>query len=437
MNPDGSMIECIGINVGRDLDPIVFPDGRIGFCRMDLMYSNLKVETIPYSMLADGTGLKNLYGPRRRMFWENQALYVNRQNWFWSPGAFYNSLGFSQPTPFGQKGDFILTTASGPIKPSFDQMSETFLLSNDWAVTGQFPLDDNRFICAAQKRIHGDVGKHITYEHPWSMKSGVGKLPHKNPIFENGFRCDTQNYSTEQAKAMNADLGLYVMNAESGEMRLIYKEDGKALFEPRPIWKRTVPQQNVAIHNRRGATGNLMCMSVFTSDNPRVARRAKWVRFVRGTPYGTRHHNNGWQKKQNDNYFRNPVWMNHVGTHARVLGTVPLAADGSFSVQVPADQHLQCVLLDADMQVVGTELVWQYVRPGENKSCVGCHEMSTAAPDSSKFPIAVRQAPVVMLPETGQFSYNASVYRRFDNLHMDVTDEALWYTQSYDAICRP
>ena len=85
MNPDGSQIECIGINVGRDVDPSVFPDGRIGFCRTDIMYSNVKVETVPYSVSADGTGLKALYGyPLRRPFWEKMQTQDRRQNWLWN-----------------------------------------------------------------------------------------------------------------------------------------------------------------------------------------------------------------------------------------------------------------------------------------------------------------------------------------------------------------
>ena len=245
------------------------------------------------------------------------------------------------------------------------------------------------------------------------------------------------NYTEETAKALNADLGLYLMNAETGEMELIYEEEGKALFEPRPIWARTVEPANMADYNRREVTGTLMCMSAFLSDRPQVARRAKWVRLIRGTPYGTRHHNNSGKTTRETNYFANPFWQNHVGTHARVLGTIPLAADGSFNLTVPADQHLQVLLLDADMMVVGTELLWQYVRPSENRSFVGCHEEPNTTPPSNAFPKALRQRPVELLADKEQFSYNASIYRRFDNLHLDTSDESIWYSQSYDQICRP
>ena len=95
-------------------------------------------------------------------------------------------------------------------------------------------------------------------------------------------------------------------------------------------------------------------------------------------------------------------WKNHGGTRARVLGTVPLAADGSFFVEVPADRR-----------VVNNQLFWLYARPGERRSCVGCHEAADATQNPtgfSRFTYAGRVAPVECLPTGGEFTYRAKAW---------------------------
>ena len=94
---------------------------------------------------------------------------------------------------------------------------------------------------------------------------------------------------------------------------------------------------------------------------------------------------------------------------ARVLGTAPLAADGSFYLEVPADRLLHLQVLDSDRRVVGNQLTWIYPRPGERKSCVGCHEHTETAP-SLDTPLALRQSPLAFLPTGDEFRYRAKAW---------------------------
>jgi hypothetical protein len=104
-----------------------------------------------------------------------------------------------------------------------------------------------------------------------------------------------------------------------------------------------------------------------------------------------------------------PVWQNHGGTFARVLGTAPLAQDGSFYLEVPADRLLHLQVLDSDRRVIGNQLTWIYARPGETKSCVGCHEgphVTTRGND----PLAAHLRPLDFLPKGNEFSYRAKAW---------------------------
>ena len=64
----------------------------------------------------------------------------------------------------------------------------------------------------------------------------------------------------------------------------------------------------------------------------------------------------------------------------RILGTVPVEADGSAYLQVPALSNLFFVALDENDLSVKRMQSSVTVQPGETTSCVGCHEPRVRAP---------------------------------------------------------
>ncbi|RMG00417.1 MAG: hypothetical protein D6741_06840, partial [Planctomycetota bacterium] len=64
----------------------------------------------------------------------------------------------------------------------------------------------------------------------------------------------------------------------------------------------------------------------------------------------------------------------------RILGTVPVEEDGSACFRVPADTPLAIQPLDAEGKAVQLMRSWVTAMPGENLSCVGCHESPRDAP---------------------------------------------------------
>jgi hypothetical protein len=77
------------------------------------------------------------------------------------------------------------------------------------------------------------------------------------------------------------------------------------------------------------------------------------------------------------------------------LGEVQLQADGSFMAEVPADVPLGFEALDEQGTVIRRDPPLMWVRPGENRACIGCHEPHNSAPRNIR-PLAVR-APVPRL----------------------------------------
>ena len=88
-----------------------------------------------------------------------------------------------------------------------------------------------------------------------------------------------------------------------------------------------------------------------------------------------------------------------AGGHPEVLGEVPVADDGSILAEVPADVTLGFETLDHGGQVLGRCPPGVWLRPGENRTCVGCHEPHNYSPENFR-PLAVKRPPV-RLPESG------------------------------------
>jgi hypothetical protein len=64
----------------------------------------------------------------------------------------------------------------------------------------------------------------------------------------------------------------------------------------------------------------------------------------------------------------------------RILGTVPVEADGSAYLEVPALQSLFFVALDENDLSVKRMQSFVTLQPGETTACVGCHEQRLRAP---------------------------------------------------------
>jgi hypothetical protein len=85
-----------------------------------------------------------------------------------------------------------------------------------------------------------------------------------------------------------------------------------------------------------------------------------------------------------------PVWegqgiegpaMNwHDFNNKRILGTVPVAADGSAYFAVPAERFVYFQLLDENRMMIQSMRSGTLVQPGEVTGCIGCHEDRRTAP---------------------------------------------------------
>jgi hypothetical protein len=84
----------------------------------------------------------------------------------------------------------------------------------------------------------------------------------------------------------------------------------------------------------------------------------------------------------------------------RLLGQVPVAADGSVQVKLPANTPVQLQLLDADGRAVRSS-AWLWVRNHAAQGCAGCHEDPERVPPNRLMQALASPAPVLN-PPVGQ-----------------------------------
>jgi len=363
-----------------------------------LFYSRLKTELAVEAVFPDGTKNVTLYGPERRAFWR-QVTAQSGEKWWGEAPSRHRVLRLTQPQAFDGERVLVATTGGLTLVGPGRYREEFLPHDKKLAVTTPFPLGDGKILCAAvEKGAAKDEGNLGLYEMDLRDCSREPARGNESPADREparGIESATNPADREQARGYSGP-----------RMTLLYRDPSAASFEARPLRARNVgpvlyddPQAR-----SRAYTAQLICGSVKVSQLPLVASRGKLVRVIEGLPIVGRHHTHNSPGTQ--------AWKNHVGTAARILGTAPLASDGSFNLEVPADRLVHLQVLDSDRRVVGNQLIWMYGRPGEKRSCVGCHETPNTAFAKAGVPEAARVAPVALLPTGGEFLYRAKAWQK-------------------------
>jgi len=358
MNADGSGMFPIAMNIGRDNEPSILADGRIAFSRLEVFYSRNKTELTLHAARPDGSMDMVLYGPERRQFWRSLDHGFRAPPDHSEVPLTHRVLRVSQPQvmPDGRK---ILTVTQAGLTLLDHRRDTEKLLTTDFsrAWTTPLPLADGRILCASTLKEDNDPEK--------------------------------------------VDLGIYLFDPETGRQELVYNDPAVADYEAKPLVARRRPPILPSVTTPTAYTGRFFCASVYHTQEPEVRLKGRYVRLVEGVPQIGRHSSHT-SRSHN-------VWQNHGGTLGRVLGTAPLAADGSFLVEAPGNRLLHFQVLDSNRRVVGNQITWMYPVGGETKSCVGCHEPIHRAPRVSD-PLAIHQRPIDFTPVGNEFTYRAKAW---------------------------
>jgi hypothetical protein len=155
--------------------------------------------------------------------------------------------------------------------------------------------------------------------------------------------------------------------------RLLAAPHDAHAVDPVVVAARVPPRDFPSARVTTRTNGNVLCLNARDARNP-IATDARSVRFYSRRADGS----------------------------SDLLGETPLASDGSFYVEVPADRPIRLELVDAAGARLRSEERWFWMRPSEQRVCVGCHLGPERAPEN-RVPEILNQLlnPVKLLGEHG------------------------------------
>lgn len=170
----------------------------------------------------------------------------------------------------------------------------------------------------------------------------------------------------------------------SGAAATVYTDAAMELHEPRPIVSRAREQVIAPRSNPQKEMGRLFLADVHVGRNMEGVKPGEIKKLLVLESLA---------KPINFTGGMDPLTYGGSFTLERVLGTVPVEADGSAYLEVPALRAVFFVALDEKGNSIKRMQSFLTVQPGETTGCFGCHEQRTRTMTSPRDLLATRRKP--------------------------------------------
>ena len=203
-----------------------------------------------------------------------------------------------------------------------------------------------------------------------------------------------------------ATYGIYLFDEKKGRPgRRIYDAPEWHDVDPQPVLARPEPIGRIPMVEFAsvldvggfGKAGQLQCLNVYESDRREAAAIApgqvKKVRLVEGLPVPLSDTEGLLDTREGN---RSDEWPPPF-VRTRSLGETTVEEDGSFFVNVAGDIPFYVETLDENGQVLMTMRTWIWVRSGDQRGCVGCHENKEMGPENRATQALIRARPAMLM----------------------------------------
>jgi hypothetical protein len=209
------------------------------------------------------------------------------------------------------------------------------------------------------------------------------------PLSKNLFLCSRQTASKKGT-------GIFAVDTSGNEVLLHAEQPG--CFDPMPIVSRKRPPIIPSKTNLSNPSGTFYVQNVYAGELMERIKRGtvKYLRVVEA-PSKRAFPEKGigdWAAPGcGDSHHPVALNWNHYN-NKRILGTVPVEADGSAYFEAPAGRFVYFQLLDKDRMMIHSMRSGTMLQPGEVKGCTGCHDDQLRAPQmETGETIAFRRKP--------------------------------------------
>ncbi len=155
---------------------------------------------------------------------------------------------------------------------------------------------------------------------------------------------------------------------------LFYADPRSSSLEPVLLRPHPAPEHYWSILHTGAQTGRLVCLDAYLAEDARGGRLEGTIATVR------------------------VLALDVPSARQFVLGEAPVESDGSFYAAVPADAPIRFQLIGPRGELLREQRSWIWVRNGEDRGCLGCHENQSLAP-ADHWPLALRRhgAPALLV----------------------------------------
>lgn len=180
--------------------------------------------------------------------------------------------------------------------------------------------------------------------------------------------------------------GIYFMTID-GRRELLVSDAALPCSQPIPLRARQVPHRRLSLVDYRRTDGTCYVQDVYAGLGlggvPRGTVKALRVVALEFRAAGIGSNRNG--GPGGGALVSTPVAIGNGSWDPKlILGDATVHDDGSAFFRVPARTPLYFQALDAKGRMVQTMRSWTTLQPGENASCVGCHESKNSTPLASR-----------------------------------------------------
>ena len=374
MDADGANIHQIGKSTLFEGHGSLMPDGRILYDRWEYVDRNFGDAQALWTVNPDGTS--------HSIYWGNNTA---------SPGAVIDAR----------------------IIPGTERAICVFGSCHDrpW---GALAIIDRRLgLDGAQPviRTWPSEATNLIQQSGWELFDAFKQVPLK---YENPYPLSEKYFLASRMTGEGEQMGLYLLDIFGNEILLHSEPPG--CYDPMPLGTRERPPVIPSRRDFDNKPGIFYVQDVFQGASMTAVPRGsvKWLRVVESPEKRT------WTSTVwGGQGIEGPAMNWHDFNNKRILGTVPVEADGSAYFEVPSDRFLYFQLLDERRMMVQSMRSGTMVQSGERASCVGCHDERRTAPAAGLAggTQALRRKPSLLDGWHGpprEFSYLAEVQPVFN-----------------------
>ena len=410
-----------------DIDPFYLPDGHIAFtssrepkycgCNVHIMGNLFRMEADGAnivqlgrnnlfeghgSLLADGRIIYDRWEYVDRNFGDAQGL------WTVNPDGTAHATWYGNNTP----------APGGVIEPR--QIPGTPLVlcilgsCHDRAWGALAILDRRRGVDGRAPVVRTWPAEALALvRDPGTANNAWDAFKPVRPRYADPYPLDAQFFLCTRQTGKAEELSIYLVDTFGNEVCLHAEAPGCA--DPMPLMPRARPPVLPERRNYTDSKGSFYVADVYAGTQMAGVERGsvKSLRIIEAP-----------EKR----FWTHPAW-NGQGVHRpgmnwssfenkRILGTVPVEADGSAYFEAPAERFVYFQLLDKDGMMIQSMRSGTLVQPGERASCVGCHEDRLAPPPpAAEAALALRRPPSRLTGWQGEprlLNFRAEVQPIFD-----------------------